>query len=194
MVRKMKRITYNAPVILTFALLTIAVLGLSYLTNNASTRLLFSVYGNSWADPLGYFRLIGHSLGHVNWGHLSSNLILILLIGPMIEERHGSKQLLIMMLITSAVTGIASALIQPNIMLLGASGIAFMLILLSSFASAKSGTIPVTLILAVVIYIGGEVMTGAQNIIGISSDNVSQLAHIVGGICGICFGVFWRKD
>ena len=79
-------------------------------------------------------------------------------------------------------------------MLLGASGIAFMLILLSSFASAKSGTIPVTLILAVVIYIGGEVMTGAQNIIGISSDNVSQLAHIVGGICGICFGVFWRKD
>ena len=48
-----------------------------------------------------------------------------------------------------------------------------MLILLSSFASAKSGTIPITLVLAVIIYIGGEVVTGAQNIIGVSSDNVS---------------------
>ena len=189
----MKRITYNSPVILTFALLSLAVLGLAYLTNNASNRLLFSVYGNSWADPLGYFRLFGHSIGHANWAHLSSNFILILLIGPMTEERYGSKQLLIMMLITSLITGVISALIQPNVMLLGASGIAFMLILLSSFASSQSGTIPITLILAIIIYIGSEVITGAQNIVGITSDNISQLTHIIGGICGIAFGIFVRR-
>ena len=190
----MKRITYNSPVILTFAILSLGVLGLAYLTNNASTRLLFSVYGNSWADPLGYLRLFGHSLGHANWAHLSSNFILILLIGPMIEERYGSKQLLIMMLVTSLITGIVSALIQPNVALLGASGIAFMLILLSSFASSQSGTIPITFIFAVVIYIGGEIMTGAQNIIGITSDNVSQLTHIIGGICGVAFGIFGKRN
>ena len=190
----MKRITYNSPVILTFALVSLGVLGLGYLTNGASTKLLFSVYGNSWTDPLGYLRLVGHALGHSNWGHLSSNFILILLVGPMTEERYGSRQLLIMMLLTSLLTGIVSALVQPNVALLGASGIAFMLILLSSFASSESGTIPVTFIFAVVIYIGGEVLTGAQNIIGISSDNISQLAHIIGGLCGVAFGIFAKRN
>lgn len=189
----MKRITYNSPVILTFALLSLGVLGLGYLTKGVSTKLLFSVYGNSWADPLGYLRLIGHSIGHADWGHLSSNFILILLVGPMIEERYGGRQLLIMMLVTSLLTGIISALVQPNAVLLGASGIAFMLILLSSFASSESGTIPVTFIFAVVIYIGGEVLTGAQNIVGISSDNVSQLTHIIGGLCGVAFGIFGKR-
>ncbi|MCL1793478.1 MAG: rhomboid family intramembrane serine protease [Oscillospiraceae bacterium] len=190
----MKRITYNAPVILTFALLSLAALGLGYLTKDASTRLLFSVYGNSWTDPLGYLRLFGHSLGHANWAHLSSNFILILLIGPMIEERYGSKQLLLMMLATSLVTGIVSVLAQPHAALLGASGIAFMLILLSSFASSESGTVPVTFIFAVIIYIGGEALTGAQEIIGVSSNNVSQLTHIVGGICGVLFGIFGKRN
>jgi membrane associated rhomboid family serine protease len=78
-------------------------------------------------------------------------------------------------------------------MLLGASGIAFMLILLSSFASSESGTIPVTFIFAGIIYIGGEILTGAKNITGISSDNISQLAHIIGGICGIAFGIFCKR-
>jgi membrane associated rhomboid family serine protease len=151
------------------------------------------VYGNSWTDLFGYFRLIGHSLGHADWAHFSSNFILILLIGPMTEERYGSRQLLVMMLITALITGLISAVIQPNVALLGASGIAFMMILLSSFASSQTGTIPVTLILAVIIYIGGEVLTGAQNIIGISSDNVSQLTHIVGGICGVAFGIFGKR-
>jgi membrane associated rhomboid family serine protease len=111
----------------------------------------------------------------------------------MTEERYGSRQLLIMMLVTSLLTGLVSAIIQPDIMLLGASGIAFMLILLSSFASSQGGTIPVTLILAVIIYIGGEVITGAQNILGVASDNISQLTHIIGGICGIVFGVFGKR-
>ena len=190
----MKRITYNAPVILTFALISLAALVLSYFTNHASTRLLFSVYGSSWTEPLGYIRLIGHSLGHADWAHFSSNFILILLIGPMTEERYGSRQLLFMMLITSVITGLVSVLIQPGTALLGASGIAFMMILLSSFASSQKGTVPITLILAVIIYIGGEALTGAQNILGVTSDNVSQLTHIIGGICGIAFGIFAKRN
>jgi len=42
----------------------------------------------------------------------------------------------------------------------GASGVVFMFILLSSFVNFKKGRIPITFILVVIIYLGGEVMNG----------------------------------
>jgi membrane associated rhomboid family serine protease len=47
----------------------------------------------------------------------------------------------------------------------------------------KKGGIPVTLILVVIFYLGGEIMDGLHG-----SDSVSQLTHIVGGLCGMVFG------
>ena len=44
--------------------------------------------------------------------------------------------------------------------LLGASGVVFMMIVLSSFTAARRGEIPVTLILVVIFYLGGEIMDG----------------------------------
>jgi uncharacterized membrane protein YdcZ (DUF606 family) len=58
-----------------------------------------------------------------------------------------------------------------------------MLILLSSFVNFKKGKIPLTFILVVAIYLGGEVMRGI-----LVKDNISQLTHLVGGICGSVFG------
>jgi membrane associated rhomboid family serine protease len=181
-------ISYNAPVILTFALISLAALGISALTNGASNRLLFSVYGRSWTDPLGYLRLFGHILGHANLNHYVSNFLIILLIGPIIEERYSSKQLAAMIAATALATGLFSALFQPNVALLGASGIAFMLILLGSFTNAKTGSIPLTMIFAIVIYIGREIVAGTANLMGITSDNISQITHIIGGVCGLIFG------
>ena len=68
--------------------------------------------------------------------------------------------------------------------LLGASGIVYMLILLSSLASMRQNCIPLTLILVAAIYLGGEVVNGLT-----ASDNISQLSHIVGGVCGAIFGM-----
>ena len=87
-----------------------------------------------------------------------------------------------MMAITALITAIINMIFFKTA-LLGASGIAFMLILLSSFANYQKGKIPLTLLLVALIYIGGEVVNGI-----ISTDNISQLAHIVGGICGAFFG------
>jgi len=186
--RNFIKISYNAPVILTFALVSLVVLGISAITGGASNRLLFSVYGHSWTDPLGYIRLFGHIFGHANLNHYVSNFLIILLIGPIIEERYTSKQLAGMIAATALITGLFSALVQPNVALLGASGIAFMLILLGSFTNAKTGSIPLTMILAIIIYIGREVITGTANVMGITSDNISQITHIIGGVCGLIFG------
>ena len=72
--------------------------------------------------------------------------------------------------------------------LLGASGVVFMMIVLSSFTEMKKGGIPITLILVVVFYLGGELVDGLKN-----TDNISQLTHIVGGVCGMVFGFTLRS-
>ena len=62
----MKKITWNSPVILSFALISLIALGLNTATNGATNQLLFSVYGGSLLNPLFYLRLFTHVLGHVN--------------------------------------------------------------------------------------------------------------------------------
>ena len=72
--------------------------------------------------------------------------------------------------------------------LLGASGVVFMMIVLSSLAGAQEGRIPLTLILVVIFYIGGEVINGV-----FQQDNISQMAHIIGGLCGAVIGFILEK-
>ncbi len=177
-----KRIQYNSPVILTFALLSLFALLLGRITNELSTVLLFSVYRSPLSDPLFYLRLFGHVLGHVDFPHYFNNFILILLVGPMLEEKYGSKNILIMILVTSLATGVVNVVFTSN-QLLGASGIVFMLILLSSFVNLQKGMVPFTLILVIIIFIGQEVLNGLTK-----SDNISNYTHIVGGICGAISG------
>jgi len=186
-VRVLKRIQYNSPVILTYALLSLLVLGISALTNGRSNQLLFMVYRAPPADPLAYIRVIGHVLGHADFSHFLGNFLLILLIGPMLEEKYGSVTMLIMIVITALVTGI-SFKVASHGSLLGASGVAFMLILLSSFVNLKRGMIPLTFILVVIAYIGQEVYRGFT-----LNNNVSYLTHIIGGLCGAVLGFYVNK-
>ena len=185
----LKRVQYNSPVTLTFTLISLAALGLAGLTGGQSNILLFSVYRSAWTDPLAYIRAFTHVMGHASMNHYFSNFMLILLLGPMIEEKYGSTRLLAMMAITAFVTGVLKMLMFPGTILLGASGIAFMLIILSSFVNLQRGRIPVTFILVVGIFIGQEIFYGLS-----IQDNISRLAHIVGGICGAGMGYYINRD
>lgn len=179
-----KKIQYNSPVILTFAIISFCVLLLGYATSGKSNILLFSVSRGSFANPLTYIRLFTHVLGHQDFNHYFNNMVLFLLIGPSLEEKYGSKDIFILILITALITGLVSMLLTDTY-LLGASGVVFMLILLSSFANFEKGKIPLTLILIIIIFVGQEIVTG----MGVS-DNISQLAHIVGGLCGAVLGYY----
>ena len=72
----LKRIHYNAPVILTFFLFSLAALLLGAMSNGWTTQRLFSVYRAPLTDPLSYVRLIGHVFGHANYEHFAGNLLL----------------------------------------------------------------------------------------------------------------------
>lgn len=178
------KLQYNAPVILTMTLLSAIALILNAMTGGAANKLVFSVYRTRLLDPMQYVRMLTYVLGHANYAHFIGNFTIILLVGPMLEEKYGSKPLLKMMAMTAIVTGIVQIVFFPGTALLGASGIAFMLILLSSFANYQKDRIPVTLILVAIIYLSGEVIEGISS----PNDNISQMGHIVGGICGMLFG------
>ncbi|MBQ8281438.1 MAG: rhomboid family intramembrane serine protease [Lachnospiraceae bacterium] len=183
-----KRLNYNAPVTLTFALISLLALGLAAITNGASNRLLFMTYRDSWTDPLMYLRLFTHVLGHANWSHYIGNMLLILLLGPILEEKYGSMNLLEMIAITAFITGVVNNLLFPYSALLGASGIAFMFIILSSAVNFKNGTIPISFLLVFVLYVGGELVDAIRY-----NDNVSQLGHILGGTCGGLYGMIYSN-
>lgn len=188
----MKRSTisfqYNAPVTLSFFLLALAALALARLTNGWTTTHLFSVYRSPMTEPLFYVRLFCHVLGHADWTHFMNNMLLLLVVGPPLEEKYGSRTLLLGIAFTALVSGILQCVLFPGSALLGASGIVFMLIMLSSLAGSRGGCIPLTLILVAVLYLGQQV----YDILFIQ-DNVANFMHIVGGVCGTVFGFAVRR-
>ena len=183
--KKKFRITFNAPVVLGFAAVCLLATILNYVTWGLSNEFVFMTYRSSLKDPLTYLRLICHVFGHVNLTHLVSNMLYILLLGPMLEEKYHDK-LITVILFTALVTGIIHNILQPNVMLLGASGVVFAFILLASITGRENG-IPVTLILVAILWLGQEFygMTAA--------DNVSQITHIIGGLSGAILGMIFKK-
>ena len=180
------RIKYNAPTVLSFALLCALVLLLSNTLLRGLVEAWFTVPGREGFSPASvrnWICLLTHVAGHANWTHLINNFSLILLIGPMLEENYGSRPLLVMMLITALITGVLNVLLFRTA-LLGASGIVFMMILLASFTNFSKGEIPLTFILVLILYLGTELVKS------LNSDNISNFAHIVGGFCGSLFGFF----
>ena len=175
-------IRFNAPVVLLFALLSLLVLLLDGWTGGVSTTRFFCVYRSSLADPLTYVRFFGHVLGHSGYSHYMNNMLLLLLVGPGLEEKYGSLPLLKGILLTALISGILQCALFPRTALLGASGIVFMLIMLASL-SGFSGGIPVTMLLVAALYLGQQV----YDIIFVR-DNVANFMHIVGGVCGTVFG------
>ncbi len=173
------KISFNSPVILVFSFLCAVI----YLLNTAEIFTDAFVLMPEWNFSNGkwYFRLFSHVMGHASAGHLMGNLALILLIGPIVESKYGAKNLIIMMVSVALVTSLIHITLF-NHALLGASGIAFMLILLVSLVNLKGKTIPLTFILVVIIYIGGEIMASFEN------DGISHSAHIIGGLVGAFFG------
>ena len=121
---------YNSVVILTFFFISFVALILNYITKGKSNNVLFSSYKSSLLKPLTYVRLVTHIFGHADWNHFMNNFLYILLIGPMIEEKYGSKNLTIM------------------------------IIILSSFVNITTGKVPITLILICIFYVVNEIISG----------------------------------
>lgn len=183
----MKGIKFNAPVTLWFAMIAFAALILNMFTLGFTNRLFFSIYRASWADPLHYVRLIGHVFGHASVQHFTGNMMIILLLGPLLEEKYGGARLMFLIFITALITGLVHIFVFPT-GLLGASGVCFAMIMLSSFTKTSGSKIPVTAILVAILYLGNEIYSAI-----LITDNVANSTHIIGGLVGGAFGFLMRS-
>lgn len=177
---------YNSIVILSYLFICLGAWLLNIITRGKSNKLLFESYRSSLLNPLTYVRMFTHSIGHKDWDHLVSNFLYILLIGPMIEEKYGSLNLLIMLLITSVVIALFN-MIFSNYSILGASGNVYMLIVLSSFSNIQEGKIPLTVILICIFYVIGEFKRTVTE----RKSKTYHDGHLIGALCGLLFGIFF---
>jgi membrane associated rhomboid family serine protease len=176
------RLHYNAPVVLTFSLLALALLAVDHWLGGILTpRFFVTAPPFSIFDPLDYFRLVSHTLGHAGLGHLFSNLTMILLLGPILEERYGSANMLKMILLTGFFVGLLNTLVSSS-GLLGASSIVFMFVTLISIVDLRRGSIPISFVLVVVVFVGNEIIRA------FGPDDISQMGHIAGAALGALFG------
>lgn len=182
------RISFNSPVILGFTAICLVSLLLNVFTHGASNNLVFSVYRSSMVNPLTYIRFFGHVFGHASWEHFMGNMTYILLLGPLLEEKYGKTDMAMIIAVTALVTGLINFIFFPQVQLLGASGVVFAFILLSSITGFQNGKIPLTFILVAVIYIGQQIYNGV-----FTNNNISELTHIIGGIVGSFFGFAENK-
>ena len=184
---KRLKITFNAPVTLGFVIMCFIATLLGVISNGRITQSVFMTYHTSLTSPMTYVRFVTHIFGHSGWSHFIGNASYLLLLGPMLEEKHGSKELIEVIGITAVITGIVNYIFFWNVGLCGASGVVFAFIILASFAGFREGEIPLTFVLAV-IFIGQQVYEG----IAVQND-ISNMAHIVGGIVGAVLGYLLNK-
>ena len=177
---------YNSKVIITYLLICLGAWFLNTITRGTTNKLFFSNYRSSPLNPLTYIRLFTHSIGHQDLDHLISNFLYILLVGPMIEEKYGSINLIIMFLITSIIIALYNIIFTNNVVL-GASGNVYMLIVLSSFSNISEGKIPLTVLLILIFFVLGEVKKSILE----HKTKVYHDGHIIGALCGLLFGFFF---
>lgn len=179
------KITFNSPFVLTFTLLAMFVLIISM--SIGGTLQILALNGNfdfaSWQSYIGLFL---YPLSHSGIPHLTANFGIILLIGPLLEKQYGWKKLLSMSIITTVVIGIAHIILSDS-GLIGASGLVFLYIILASLSNATNKEVPLTFILVVCLFLGQEIFSSFQE------DQVSQLAHIGGGLMAILFRYVFKS-
>jgi len=175
-------IKYNAPVVLTFSIISITVLLINQFLLQGLIPAWFSIGQNfNHASYRCWITLFTHVIGNSGWIGLFSSFAFILLLGPVLEESYSSLSLVVMIILTALFTGILNILVFKAD-LLGADGIVFMMILLASFARFSKGEIPLTFILVLLVYLGRII------IFAFDTGNISEFAHIIGGFCGSLFG------
>lgn len=180
---KKLKITFNAPVVLSLVSISFVATLINYVTGGVTGKVLFMTYHSALLSPMTWVRAFTHIFGHADWAHLFGNMGYLLLLGPMLEEKYSSQTLAGIIAITAFVTSIVNYIFFPGVGLCGASGVVFAFILLSSFTGFREGEIPITFILVAVFFIGQQVYDGIT-----IQDNISNTAHIVGGVIGGLLG------
>ena len=200
------RFAFNSPVVLVFALICCVATALDTLCSWPSVqqgltslgiathdRLCFTVpFFAAWPwahfrsrSVLSWLRLVTHVFGHNSIEHLSGNMQLLLVVGPTCEEKYGSRVLMRLLVITAVASAATHMVFSADAtVLMGASGVVFMLVAVNSFVNFRVGRVPLTSVLTALLFVGKELSAMRTNPKG----GISFLAHLTGGVAGAVLG------
>ncbi|MGL1893280.1 MAG: rhomboid family intramembrane serine protease [Spirochaetaceae bacterium] len=178
------RIKYNAPVSLTFIILSSLILFLNTHVNAFLISDWFTADGRmsfNYSDPMGYIKFISHILGHTDIEHFLGNAIYLILLGPILEEKYKSLVLFGLIITTAVISSLINAFFVDTYML-GASGIVYLFIVLVSFTNIEKGEFPLSVVVVLGFYIYKEFTRE-------DAGNISVLTHLVGAVTGLLYGL-----
>ena len=186
------KVSYDAPVTLTFVLISAIIFLLNmFLTKSGKAVGLQSLLASPTTQagalpfivkqPLSYLRLLLYIFGNGEAGGeavLFTNLILIMLLGPAMEERYGSVIIGIMMFVSALFSGVLNACFC-NTSLVGAVPVVCMMIFLNAFMSFSKKKFPLSFAAVMVLFVVLQIFSGAGA--------VRIIICIAGGLCGSLF-------
>lgn len=137
--------------------------------------------------------LITTTFLHAGLDHLFFNMYALLLFGPLIEQRIGSKRFLTFYIVAGILSSLGFVLFKPIGSAVGASGaimgvIGLVIILFPNLKVLFFFIIPMTMRTAGIIF-------AIIDIIGLfnASSGVANIAHLVGLACGLLYGNFLSR-
>ncbi|MBU3658868.1 MAG: rhomboid family intramembrane serine protease [Flavobacteriales bacterium] len=178
------KITFDSKV--TLILASLSIIGLFFVNASTESGSIFILNGDfQESNPVWYISTLTYIFGHADFEHVIGNLSIILLLGPLVELKFGWQKFSLMIVSTAILTALLHTLLWDN-GLIGASGIAFMLIVVTSLLNTRGKDIPITFILVVFLFLGQEIYSSFKN------DQISHFAHLFGGAMGAFWG-FYRS-
>jgi GlpG protein len=178
------KITFDSKA--TLILASLSLIGLFFVNTSTESGSIFILNGDfQESSPVWYISTLTYIFGHADFEHVIGNLSIILLLGPLVELKFGWQKFSLMVVSTAILTAILHTLLWDN-GLIGASGIAFMLIVVTSLLNTRGKDIPITFILVVLLFLGQEIYSSFKN------DQISHFAHLFGGAMGAFWG-FYRS-
>lgn len=185
--KKARPVYFDAPAALIFSIISLIIFLLSreFFPSLISFFSAPSAQGTehafNWTNPLQYIRFLVHVFGNNSWSVYASDLAFILLLGPQLEQRFGSAVIVLMAAVTALVSGLLNAAFSSSL-LMGGTGIAFMMILLAAFTSIDKSSIPLSFLCAAVLFLFRELYYS------VDTASLSNFAHLAGGLAGSALG------
>ncbi len=182
------KISYDAPVTLTFVIVCVILFLLNtyVIKNGAVGKVLASPTSTSGSfpfivsQPLSYLRLFLYIFGSDNILFLFSNLYLIMLLGPAMEERYGSVIIGIMIFVSALFSGVLNACFSSK-SLIGALPVASMILFLNVFNSFLKKKLPLSFVLIIALFVSLEAYCRVNAI--------HFIICMAGGLCGSLFAL-----
>ncbi len=182
------KLSYDAPVTITFIIVCVILFLLNtyVIKNGAIGKVLSSPTSTSGSlpfivsQPLSYIRLFLYIFGSENTLFLFSNLYLILMLCPAMEERYGSVIIGIMIFVSALFSGVLNACFSSK-SLIGALPVACMMLFLNVFNSFLKKKIPLSFVFMMVLFVSLEAYCGVNAI--------HFIICVAGGLCGSLFAL-----